>query len=254
MCVQHHKKASIDFHWGYGSPGAGIPGDGFSARWTRTVPFESGLYRFAASTDDGVRLWVRDRLLIDSWKDQVATLYSGPIQLEGEVPIKMEYYENTGVAAARLTWTRVSDEPSPPGVIVVVDDDPCFVRGGLSTAWHAAEGGYEGSVTWTRNNNRPRFNYNWARWYPDLQQGRYEVLVYVPEYHATTGNALYWVAHYDGYTLRRVNQAANGGRWVSLGTYRFQGTKGEYLSLADVTYEPYLSREIAFDATKWVPR
>ena len=28
----------------------------------------------------------------------------------------------------------------------------------------------------------------------------------------------------------------------------------EYVSLADITYEPYLSRYIAFDAVKWEPR
>jgi hypothetical protein len=51
-----------------------------------------------------------------------------------------------------------------------------------------------------------------------------------------------------------VDQSANGGRWVSLGTYRFRGNRSDYVSLADVTFEPYLSRLIAFDAVKWVSR
>ena len=51
-----------------------------------------------------------------------------------------------------------------------------------------------------------------------------------------------------------MNQAANAGQWVSLGTYRFRPGGGSYVSLADVTYEAYLSSEIAFDAAKWVPR
>jgi hypothetical protein len=94
----------------------------------------------------------------------------------------------------------------------------------------------------------------WARWYPDLAPGRYEVYVYIPERYSTTAHARYWVSHRVGLTLRRVNQAANGGRWVSLGTYRFRGTRRDYVSLADVTFERYLSRLIAFDAAKWVPR
>ena len=109
-------------------------------------------------------------------------------------------------------------------------------------------------MLWTRNNDRVRPRPNWGRWHPDLEAGRYEVYAYVPEVHATAESARYWVAHYDGFTLCRVDQAANGGRWVSLGTFRFGGTAGEYVSLADVTYEPYLSRHIAFDAVKWVPR
>ncbi|MEJ2210144.1 MAG: hypothetical protein P8129_14065 [Anaerolineae bacterium] len=41
---------------------------------------------------------------------------------------------------------------------------------------------------------------------------------------------------------------------MSLGTYRFRGNSEDYVSLADVTYEPYLSRLIAFDAVKWGSR
>jgi hypothetical protein len=54
--------------------------------------------------------------------------------------------------------------------------------------------------------------------------------------------------------LRVVNQNTNGDRWVSLGTYRFAGSGGEYVSLSDVTFEPYVSRLVAFDAVKWEPR
>jgi hypothetical protein len=96
--------------------------------------------------------------------------------------------------------------------------------------------------------------YNWARWVPVLEPGRYEVLVYIPADQSTTSNAQYWVLHRDGATLRRVDQSANGGRWVSLGTYRFRRLGGEYVSLSDVTNELYLSTRIAFDAVKWVPR
>jgi hypothetical protein len=45
----------------------------FSARWQRYVWFEAGNYRLTVTVDEGVRLWVDDRLLIDQWQDQVAT-------------------------------------------------------------------------------------------------------------------------------------------------------------------------------------
>jgi hypothetical protein len=247
--------ANIDFDWGYGSPAPGIPADGFSVRWTRTARLESGLYRFTTRTDDGVRLWVNGHLLINEWYDQASRSHSGTVYASGDVPIRLEYYENGGAASARLTWTRVGDDPPPPTGEVVVDDaDPGFVQGGSSTAWDTADAGYGDRLTWTRNNDRIRANYNWAHWYPDLESGRYEVYVYIPERHASTSNARYWVVHRDGFALRQVSQTANGGRWVSLGTYRFRGRGGEYVSLADITYEPYLSRDIAFDAVKWVPR
>jgi hypothetical protein len=244
--------ASIDFDWGYGSPGPGVPRDGFSARWTGTISLRAGLYRFTTTTDDGVRLWVNGHLLIDQWRDQVPTSHSGQIHVAGGVPIKMEYYENGGIAAARLTWQRVDDEPG--GLVIVDDTDPGFVKGGAASAWRTAAEGHQGRLLWTRNNDRVRSNYNWARWYPDLAPGRYEVLVYVPARYSTTSRARYWISHRGGYTLRAVNQSAHGGQWVSLGTYRFRGSRGDYVSLADVTFESYLSRLIAFDAIKWVPR
>jgi len=247
---------NLGFNWGYGSPASGIPNDDFSVRWTRTFPFEPGSYRFTTTTDDGVRLWVNGHLLIDQWHDQALSPHNGTLYLSGDVPIKMEYYEHAGVATAWLTWHNVDDVPTPPppDVIVVDDTDRGFVTGGSATGWRTAAEGYGDHLTWTWNNDRARSNYNWARWYPDLAPGRYEVFVYVPERYTTTSSARYWVVHRDGYTLRRVSQSANGGRWVSLGTYWFRGSGGEYVSLADVTYEPYVSRLVAFDAVKWEPR
>jgi hypothetical protein len=166
-----------------------------------------------------------------------------------------EYYENGGSAVAQLRWGRIGAGEPPPGDAVVVDDrDAGFVRGGAPRSWRFEPEGYNGSLTWTRNNDRARFNYNWGRWYPRLQPGRYEVFVYIPERFTTTSRARYWVSHRGGLTLRIVDQSASGGQWVPLGVYTFQGANSDYVSLADVTYEPYVSRLIAWDAVRWEPR
>jgi hypothetical protein len=251
--------ANIAFNWGAGAPAPGMPSNNFSVRWTRTVNFESGSYRFTTITDDGVRLWVNGHLLIDRWQDQAASSYSGILYVSGQTSIKMEYYENGGLAEAHLTWVRDNNPPPPPpppsSETVIVDDTSAgFVKGGSPSGWGYAAAGYGSHLTWTRNNDVLRPNYNWARWYPSLAQGTYEVFVFIPDMYSTTGQARYWISHRDGYTLRVVNQSAMGGRWVSLGTYRFQGTNGDYVSLSDLTYEPYLSRPLAFDAVKWERR
>ncbi|MFZ5915719.1 MAG: PA14 domain-containing protein [Chloroflexota bacterium] len=246
--------AKIDFNWGSSAPASGINADGFSVRWTRDLDLAADMYRFSATADDGVRLWVNGHLLVDAWRDQSATTYSGDLYLPGgPVPVKMEYYENRGAAVARLSWARVEDEPQPPEIVIVDDTDAGFVKGGSATGWGSAAEGHGGHLTWTRNNDQVRSGYNWGRWYPELTAGRYEVLVYVPERYSTTAKSRYWIAHAEGFALRVVDQSANSSRWVSLGTYRFDG-EGEYVSLSDVTYEPYLSRLIAFDAVKWEPR
>ncbi|RLC77489.1 MAG: glycosyl hydrolase, partial [Chloroflexi bacterium] len=56
----------------------------------------------------GARLWVGDRLLINSWRP-MRGYSSGAIWLpSGMREVRMEYYECTGVALARLDWQLVS--------------------------------------------------------------------------------------------------------------------------------------------------
>ena len=247
---------TLSFDWGTGSPDASLPADGFSARWTRTMNFGAATVSFTACADDGVRLWVNNNLLIDQWSDKAITCYTDSIYVSGDVPVRMEYYENAGFAATRLSWTGgASGSVTPPAGSIIVDDGGTgFVKGGSATAWHTVAEGYGGDLTWTRTNDYARYNYNWARWYPSLAAGRYEVFVFIPERYTTTSNARYWVSHRDGFTLRVVNQNNTGSQWVSLGTYWFRGTADDYVSLADITYETYLSRLIAWDAMAWVAR
>ena len=95
----------VDFDWGQDSPGPGIGVDGFSVRWsgTLTVP-ESGQYDLGTASDDGVRLWLDDFLLIDNWTDHGLVIDSTTVNLIGgqNYDVIMEYYENGGAAIARL--------------------------------------------------------------------------------------------------------------------------------------------------------
>lgn len=99
--------ASIDFDWGFGSPAANIPVNEFSARWTRTVDFQPGVYRFTMTGDDGVRLWINDSLFMEAWYEQSERSYVDTIYLNGPTSLKMEYFELYGLAVAGLQWERV---------------------------------------------------------------------------------------------------------------------------------------------------
>jgi hypothetical protein len=249
--------AEINFRWRTGSPAPGVIGrDGFSVRWARRLNLPAGPYRFTMTVDDGGRLWVNGHLLIDAWRGQAPTTYVGDIYLPGGgVPVRMEYYENTGGATAMLSWAEAGQQPAPaPGAVIVDNGGRGFAKGGAPAAWRRAAVGYDGDLLWTRNNDWARANYNWARWYPSLKAGRYEVFAHIPQRFATTTNARYWISHRDGLSLRAVDQSAHRNQWVSLGTYQFRGNGNDYVSLADVTFEPYLTRRIAFDAVKWISR
>jgi hypothetical protein len=111
----------INFWWGQGSPDQRMIADNFSVRWTGEVEIPvSGPYRFITRTDDGVRLYVNNRLVIDNWTDHSLTdNWSEPITLvAGQTyPLKMEFYENQDVATAVLEW----QSPSTPRQVVPSD-------------------------------------------------------------------------------------------------------------------------------------
>ena len=86
--------------------GAGT--DDFCVRWTGLVKAEkSGTHTFIAETDDGVRVWVNGQKLVDQWVDQGATEHKGELKLEAgkSYDLVMEYFENSGDAVAKLSWS-----------------------------------------------------------------------------------------------------------------------------------------------------
>jgi hypothetical protein len=101
---------AIDFAWDYGSPDPSIPADHFSVRWSRTLGFEAGVYRFLTSTDDGVRLWVDGQLVVDAWhKQKLPNTHSGDLALgAGLHQITVEYFEEGGEAHAHAWWQRLN--------------------------------------------------------------------------------------------------------------------------------------------------
>jgi hypothetical protein len=98
--------SGIDFNWGYSSPLWNFKSDEFSVRWTGflQVP-RDGEYEFTTVSDDGVRLWVNDTLIIDDWRGHFPESHSGKLQLaKGLVPIRLEYFDAGLTAMIRLMW------------------------------------------------------------------------------------------------------------------------------------------------------
>lgn len=106
----------VNFNWGSGAPTSGIGSDQFSARWTgRVWAPTTGTYTFFVRSDDGVKVWVDGKLLIDDWTEHGAVENSGTITLEGKTSydIKIEYFEKYGLSSINLLWQG-------PGVAKVV--------------------------------------------------------------------------------------------------------------------------------------
>lgn len=100
---------TVHFDWGLGGPSAldGIV-DGFAVRWEgRIEPRYSDTYTFQTYADDGVRLWVDGRKLIDHWTDRAAGADQGTIPLVAKrrYAIRLEYYERNDRARVSLAWS-----------------------------------------------------------------------------------------------------------------------------------------------------
>ncbi|MEL6193559.1 MAG: PA14 domain-containing protein, partial [Bacteroidota bacterium] len=105
--------ATIDFDWGSGSPDPSIEANTFSVRWEgQVLPRFTETYTFYTTSDDGVRLWIDGQLIIDMWQDQGGLTHSGTIALQAgnKVPIRMEYYENSGAGTAKLEWSSLRQD------------------------------------------------------------------------------------------------------------------------------------------------
>ena len=121
---------TVGFSWGDGSPEPGVVNvDNFKVRWTGEVEIPStGTYTFHTQTDDGVRLWVNDVLVLENWTDHGSTLDSGDINLKGgqRYPIVLEWYESGGGAVCQLSWEgpTIDRQIIPSGYLWVGGDRP----------------------------------------------------------------------------------------------------------------------------------
>jgi hypothetical protein len=173
--VLERQEANLEHDWGQGSPQPGVVNsDNFSARWRRVVKVSGGTYRFRATTDDGMRVWVDDVLIIDSWyKSEEHTIRVDRYLDSGDHTIRVRYFDAGGRAVAKLTWSRLDNPPHPTspwfgeyfnnitltGVPALTrwDDRINFNFGGGSPGAGVAADRF--SVRWTNN--------------PNLSSGRY---------------------------------------------------------------------------------
>jgi beta-glucosidase len=99
--------ARVDFGWTLNSPGPGIPFDWYSVRWTGTLtaPAE-GVRRVGVEGNDGYRLYLDGKVVIDNWKKQSYGTHLAEVNLEAGTShdLRLEYFESTGNARVKLVW------------------------------------------------------------------------------------------------------------------------------------------------------
>ncbi len=96
----------IRFDWP-GAPLDTMPTDHFTVRWTgRIQPRVSGVHTFTIRADDGVRLWIDGRVLIDTWHRPDIGDQRGGITLEAGrlYDLRLDYFDNNQAGEITLWW------------------------------------------------------------------------------------------------------------------------------------------------------
>jgi hypothetical protein len=98
----------IKFDYQDGPPDPKVQSDIFCIRWTGVLDVSTtGDYTFYLATDDGSKLWIDSKQIIEHWgvhgyeEPKTAT-----VKLEkGLHPVRVDYYEENGWAGAHLEWS-----------------------------------------------------------------------------------------------------------------------------------------------------
>lgn len=94
----------------------------FSIQWTGFISSPvSGSVTFYVDSDDGVRLYVNDILLINEWESTGAGAYSYAYSIPTAnvlYPIVLQYKEQTGSASCVLSWDVGSGKTLIPSTVL----------------------------------------------------------------------------------------------------------------------------------------
>ena len=109
--------ANIDFNWDRKSPADNFPRTHFSARWTGTitVPASVGEVQLSTLEDDGVRVWIDGKRIIEAWGGHDSATTTATTTLSAGTPhdIRIEYQQLDYGARIKLLWTPIHS----PGAI-----------------------------------------------------------------------------------------------------------------------------------------
>ena len=105
----------ISHFWEGGVGPAALDGqhDHFALRYSGEFQFDADVYQFWASSDDGSRLYVDDKLVLDRWGACCDIWHADPIALSaGSHSVVLEYSQGGGGAFLELGWQKFLGCPS----------------------------------------------------------------------------------------------------------------------------------------------
>ena len=131
---------SISFMWNDKGPFEDFQKDNFSVRWTGYLkPDKSDKYTFDVSSDDGVRLYIDDKLIINDWNDHAVLTNSYTMELNaGQLyKIKLEYYEKGGGAIIKFGWRKPNEQLISDAITAAKNSDIAIVFAGTNANYES---------------------------------------------------------------------------------------------------------------------
>jgi outer membrane protein OmpA-like peptidoglycan-associated protein len=107
--IQTRRDALIDFYWHDEKPISGVPAEQFTVRWTGwLVPPVTGHYVLHLAVDDGARLWLDGKQLLNEWRGQSLSYFDMPVDLQAGRPyrLRLDYCQYSLDARVLLLWER----------------------------------------------------------------------------------------------------------------------------------------------------
>ncbi|MDP4226513.1 MAG: glycoside hydrolase family 3 C-terminal domain-containing protein, partial [Bacteroidota bacterium] len=126
---------SINLSWESNGPIKGMKSNDVSIRWTgKLIAPSTGEYMIQVTGDDGYRLYLDNKLFLESWQEQAATSKEGKINLKaGEKhDIKIEYFQTKGEATISLKWGKTGENPKKEALSLAEKSDAIVFIGGIS--------------------------------------------------------------------------------------------------------------------------
>lgn len=105
----------IHFNWFQQSPAPGVNQSYFSVRWTgKLLAPASGKYEFSARVDDGIRVWIGQRKIIDGWALHDNAAFKGTVVLEAGkyYELRVDYFNAMLEGTINLLWD-IPEESKP---------------------------------------------------------------------------------------------------------------------------------------------
>jgi alpha-glucosidase (family GH31 glycosyl hydrolase) len=108
---------AVNFDWADKAPLKDFPQEHFSVRWTGNVgPMPvTGDYRFVSVSDDGIRLFIDEKPVIDEWHDSNSERHTATVHLErgSQHTFRVEFFQNGGQSRCIVSMHRPDERNRP---------------------------------------------------------------------------------------------------------------------------------------------